>query len=410
MQVVNKERVARLLQGLAQFGKTEHGITRLAYTPEDKAAPGLAAGAGAGPWFAVVGRRCGQCGFAPRGNKPALAPVAMGSHIDTVVQGGAYDGTIGVVGALEVLHILQDEELERPLEVIIFRAEESSRFGFATIGSKMMAGVGDPDKFSSAPKAGDLTFKEALTAWGCDPAAYEQARREEGCFKSFWEMHIEQGKVLEETGQQIGIVHNIAAPTRFKIIVEGMADHSGATPMGFRKDALVSAARLVIAIEEAATNEAENGTVATVGVLDVEPASINVVPGKATLWVDLRGVDEESINCALGDIRDAVSEIAKTDTITITMDMLTADKPVALSEELAVKLDGICSAKGIAYRHMNSGAGHDAMHMAQLAPTSMLFVPCKGGISHNPAEYASNDDICLAIEILAEAVKSEALA
>ena len=185
---------------------------------------------------------------------------------------------------------------------------------------------------------------------------------------------------------------------------------TAATPMGFRKDALVSAARLVIAIEEAATNEAESGTVATVGVLDVEPSSINVVPGKATLWVDLRGVDEESINCALSDIRDAVSEIAKNDSITITMDMLTADNPVALSEELAAKLDVICAAKGIAYRHMNSGAGHDAMHMAKLAPASMLFVPCKGGISHNPAEYADNEDICLAIEILAEAVKEEASA
>ena len=130
----------------------------------------------------------------------------------------------------------------------------------------------------------------------------------------------------------------------------------------------------------------------------------------SVLWVDLRGVDEESINCALSDIRDAVSEIAKNDSITITMDMLTADNPVALSEELAAKLDVICAAKGIAYRHMNSGAGHDAMHMAKLAPASMLFVPCKGGISHNPAEYADNEDICLAIEILAEAVKEEASA
>ena len=245
MRVVNKERVARLLQGLAQFGKTEHGITRLAYTPEDKAAQDWLLEQVQDLGLQLSADTVGNVVLRRAGNNPALAPVAMGSHIDTVVQGGAYDGTIGVVGALEVLYILQDEELERPLEVIIFRAEESSRFGFATIGSKLMAGVGDPDKFSSAPKAGDLTFKEALTAWGCDPAAYEQARREEGCFKSFWEMHIEQGKVLEETGQQIGIVHNIAAPTRFKIIVEGMADHSGATPMGFRKDALVSAARLV---------------------------------------------------------------------------------------------------------------------------------------------------------------------
>ena len=410
MQAINKERVAGLLQGLAQFGKTEHGITRLAYTAEDKAAQEWLLKQIQDLQLKLSVDAGGNVFLRREGKNTDLAPVAMGSHIDTVVQGGAYDGTVGVVGALEVLYMLQDEELERPIEVIIFRAEESSRFGFATIGSKLMAGVGDPDKFSGAAKEGAVTFKEALTEWGCDPAAYKQARKAAGCFKSFWEIHIEQGKVLEETGERIGIVHNIAAPTRFKIIVEGIADHSGATPMGFRKDALVSAARLVIAIEEAATNEAESGTVATVGVLDVEPSSINVVPGKATLWVDLRGVDEESINCALSDIRDAVSEIAKNDSITITMDMLTADNPVALSEELAAKLDVICAAKGIAYRHMNSGAGHDAMHMAKLAPASMLFVPCKGGISHNPAEYADNEDICLAIEILAEAVKEEASA
>lgn len=409
MQAVNKERVARLLQGLAQFGKTEQGITRLAYTLEDKAAQDWLLDQVKELDLQVSCDAVGNVFLRREGKNPSLAPVAMGSHIDTVIQGGAYDGTIGVIGALEVLYMLKDEELERPVEVIIFRAEESSRFGFATIGSKLMSGAGDPDKFSSAAKAGAVTFKEALTEWGCDPAAYEQARREAGCFKSFWEIHIEQGKVLEETGERIGIVHNIAAPTRFKIIVEGMADHSGATPMGFRKDALVSAARLIIAIEEAAVNEADNGTVATVGVLDIEPSSINVVPGKATLWVDLRGVDEDSINCALNDIREAVSEIAKNDEIMITMDMLTADKPVALSEELAVKLSEICEAKGIACRHMNSGAGHDAMHMAKLAPTSMLFVPCKGGISHNTMEYAKNEDICLAIEILAEAIKSEAV-
>lgn len=408
MQAVNKERVAGLLQGLAQFGKTECGITRLAYTPEDKAAQDWLLAQIEDLDLKMTVDAVGNVFLRKEGKNPLLPPVAMGSHIDTVIQGGAYDGAAGVIGALEVLYMLKDEVLERSLEVIIFRAEESSRFGFATMGSKLMTGVGDPDHFSSAAKSGDITFKEALTAWGCNPADYSKAKKDKGCFKSFWEMHIEQGKVLEETGERIGIVHNIAAPTRFKIIVEGMADHSGATPMGFRKDALVSAARLVIAIEEAATNEAENGTVATVGVVDVEPSSINVVPGKVTLWVDLRGVNEESISSALGDIRDAVSEIAKNDNIMITMDMMTADHPVALSQELADKLDAICSGKGIAYRHMNSGAGHDAMHMAKLAPTSMIFLPCKGGISHNPAEHAENEDICLAIEILAEAVKNEA--
>lgn len=185
MQAVNKERVAGLLQGLAQFGKTEHGITRLAYTPEDKAAQEWLLGQVEDLRLQVSADAVGNVFLRRAGKNSALAPVAMGSHIDTVVQGGAYDGTVGVVGALEVLYMLQDEELERPVEVIIFRAEESSRFGFATIGSKLMTGEGDPDKFSSAAKDGAVTFKEALTEWGCDPAAYEQARKEHGCFKNF---------------------------------------------------------------------------------------------------------------------------------------------------------------------------------------------------------------------------------
>ena len=166
MQAINKERVAGLLQGLAQFGKTEHGITRLAYTAEDKAAQEWLLKQIQDLQLKLSVDAVGNVFLRREGKNTDLAPVAMGSHIDTVVQGGAYDGTVGVVGALEVLYMLQDEELERPIEVIIFRAEESSRFGFATIGSKLMAGVGDPDKFSGAAKEGAVTFKEALTEWG----------------------------------------------------------------------------------------------------------------------------------------------------------------------------------------------------------------------------------------------------
>lgn len=409
MRGVNKQRVEKLLEGLAQFGKTEHGITRLAYTKEDRAAQDWLLEEIKDLKLKVDVDAVGNIFLKREGTNLDLAPVAMGSHIDTVLQGGAYDGTVGVIGALEVLYMLCDEVLERTVEVIIFRAEESTRFGFATIGSKLMAGIGNPEKFSSAAKSGAINFKKAMTQWGCNPLNYKQAQKEPGYFKSFWEIHIEQGKVLETANERIGIVHAIAAPTRFKITVDGLADHSGTTPMSLRKDALVSASRLVLAIEEAAMNEEDSGTVATVGILEVEAASINVIPGRVNLWVDLRGIDEESIRFVLNNIRESILEISRTDEVQITLDMLTVDKPVALSEELAVKLEAICNNKGIAYRHMNSGAGHDAMQIAKIAPASMLFIPCKNGISHNPKEFADNDDICLAIEILAEAVRSEAL-
>ena len=223
-----------------------------------------------------------------------------------------------------------------------------------------------------------------------------------------YEYAKEQGKVLEQTQHQLGIVHNIAAPTRFKIHIKGMADHSGATPMGMRRDALVSAAKLILAVNEAAETEKANGSVGTVGVVDVEPGSINVVPGAVTLWVDVRGVDKASIARVLQSIREQAENVAVCDGVGVQIEMLTADSPVALDKALAAQSEAICTEKGFSFLHMNSGAGHDAMHMTKICPTTMLFVPCRAGISHNPAEYASTENICRGIEVLAEVLRREA--
>ena len=408
MLPVNSQRVADLIAGLAKFGRTEDGITRLAYSSTDKAAQ---------MWLLkqieyldleIREDMLGNLFLRKPGLDPALPPVACGSHLDTVIHGGAYDGMCGVVGALEAIHMLEDETLRRSIEVIVFRAEESSRFGYATIGSKLITGKATPDKFAHAAGKGGVTFADAVKEWGGNLEAYQKALLQPGAYKCFAEMHIEQGKVLEETKHQIGIVHNIAAPTRFKLHIHGIADHSGATPMGFRKDALVSAAKLILAVETAAIREKENGTVATVGVVEVDPGSINVVPGKVTLWVDLRGVDTESIQRTLKEIRQAVQGTARTDGITIEEEMLTSDSPVALDEALAAQSEAICREQRKSFLHMNSGAGHDAMHMPAVCPTTMLFIPCRGGISHNPAEFASNEDICAGIEVMAEILKREA--
>ena len=408
MLAVNKDRVNDLLMGLGEFGKTDQGVTRLAYSDEDRAAQNWLLEKVADLNLQVREDAVGNVFLRRVGEDDSLPAVATGSHLDTVIHGGIYDGMCGVVGALEALYMLKDAKLKRSVEVIIFRAEESSRFGFATIGSKLMTGNGTPESFSKAAKKGELSYVEALANWRCNPANYKEAIVVPNTYKSFSEIHIEQGKVLEETGKQVGIVHNIAAPTRFKIHIKGMADHSGATPMGFRKDALVSGAKLILAVETAATAEKDNGTVGTVGVVDVEPSSINVVPGGVTLWVDVRGVNNESIARTLEAIKAEANAVAENDGVAIEFEMLTADKPVALSEELAKKVEAICEAEGIDYLHMNSGAGHDAMHMAKLAPTTMIFIPCKEGISHNPAEFAKLEDVCRAVEVLAKLLESEA--
>lgn len=406
---VNKERVADLIKGLALFGTHEgEGVTRLAYSEQDKAAQMWLLTQIEDLGLEVREDAVGNVFLRRPGLNLNLPPVATGSHLDTVIHGGAYDGMCGVVGGLEALRMLSDETLLRSIEVIIFRAEESSRFGFATIGSKLLTGKATPDTFNKGTKKGDISFKRALAEWGCDPENYKDAVQKPGAFKSFTEMHIEQGKVLEELHTEIGIVHNIAAPTRFKIHIKGMADHSGATPMGMRRDALVSAAKLILAVEDAATEEKTFGTVGTVGVVDIDPGSINVVPGAVTLWVDVRGVLQESIQRCVAEINQAANSVAVDDKVGVSIEMLTADKPVALSEEMAKQSAAICEEKKISCLHMNSGAGHDAMHMASICPTTMLFIPCKGGISHNPAEYAKNEDLCRGIEVLAEILKREA--
>lgn len=408
MQKINQDRVAALLSGLAKFTASEEGVTRLAYSALDKEAQKWLLAQVADLHLTMREDAVGNVFLRRAGTQPELAPVACGSHLDSVIHGGAYDGMCGVVGALEALYMLQDEELERSVEVIIFRAEESSRFGFATMGSKLLTGSATPEELARGTKKGDISFLEALQEWGCDPAAYKSAILNKGTYSCFAELHIEQGKVLEQTQHEIGIVHNIAAPTRFKLHIKGVADHSGATPMGMRKDALVSASKLILAVNDAATEEKANGTVGTVGVVDIDPGSINVVPGEVTLWVDVRGVDNASIARTMQAINEAAENVAVCDGVGVSIEMLTADKPVALDDALAEQSEAICREKGFSFLHMNSGAGHDAMHMTKICPTTMLFIPCRAGISHNPAEYASNEDICRGVEVLAEVLRREA--
>ena len=408
MLAVNKERVNELLMGLAKFTASEQGVTRLAYSPLDREAQNWLLQRVQDLGLSLREDAVGNVFLRREGEEPELPPVACGSHLDTVIHGGAYDGMCGVVGALEALYMLRDVKLKRSIEIIVFRAEESSRFGFATMGSKLLTGAATVAKLSKGGKKGDISFEEALRQWGCDPARAADAILAPGAYASFSELHIEQGKVLEERGVQIGIVHNIAAPTRFKIHLQGMADHSGATPMGMRRDALVAAAKLILAVNEAAEDEKEHGTVGTVGVVEVEPGSINVVPGSVTLWVDVRGVQNSSIKRTLGNIQAEAENVAVTDRVGVHIEMLTADSPVPLSETLAEQTEGICQELGYSFLHMNSGAGHDAMHMAKIAPTTMVFIPCRGGISHNPAEYASMEDICHGISVLTHILEKEA--
>lgn len=402
---IKQARVLEILEHLKSFGgSVDKGITRLAYSAEDLAAQKYIMEKMQELGMEVRRDYVGNIFARLPGKNPTLPTIASGSHLDTVKQGGAYDGALGVVAALEAAYAIKEQGLEHPYEVIIFMAEESTRFGFATIGSKLLAGVGTPETFSSATKKDELSYIEVLKQAGFEPEKYEQVKLDANKYAAFVELHIEQGRVLADSGEAIGVVENIAAPTRMKITIEGVADHSGATPMNFRKDALVSGAKLILAIEEVGKAHSEQGIVTTVGVVDIEPSSINVIPGKVVLWLDLRGVDYEVILEAIEEIHEAVRCVGEADEVKITIDVLTSDKPVRLSKNLADITAGVCQQKNIKYRRMNSGAGHDAMHMAAIMPTTMIFVPSIEGISHNPAEMTSEADIIAGVEVLVETI------
>lgn len=393
------------IEDIAKIGAGESGMERLAFTESDRQARQYVINLMQDMGLAVREDAFGNVIGRLEGTDPHAAPVVTGSHIDTVPEGGKYDGIVGVAGALYALGKLKARgPLTHPIEIIIFMAEESSRFGFATMGSKAMAGQVNQTSWNKAKDKDGVTLSEAMNTFNLDLANIKQAVRKPGEIKAFIEMHIEQGSVLEATGNKIGVVTAIAAPTRLKITVKGFAAHSGTTPMEERQDALVSAAMIVLAIQEIGFAESRHGTVATVGNLIVQPGVMNVVPSLVEMWVDIRGVNHDSIIECLQDVKDAVSSIAESQETPAAIDILASDKPIQMHEEVRAVIAEAAKACGVSYQDIHSGAGHDAMNMALIAPAGMIFIPCRQGISHNPEEYADPADIQIGADVLAEAL------
>ena len=393
--------------GIARIGKGERGFNRLVFTDADWAAcdhfAGLMREAGLAVRMDAWGNLIGRL----EGTEPGAPAVATGSHLDTVPEGGNYDGGVGSVAGLGALMRLKARgPLRHPLELIVFRGEESSRFGIHTMGSKAMSGIASPDAWQSVKDPHGTPLAHVLEARGLDLARLPDAVRRPGELRAFVEVHIEQCFVLEQAGIPIGVVEAIAAPIRLKITVEGAASHSGATPMGKRRDALVTAAHLVLAVEDEARKRAERRVVGTVGILKVSPGALNVVPGRAELWVDLRGIDEASLAETAAAVRLAADGIAAREGTLVTVDTLASDTPVPMDPGVIAAIEAACRRLHVPFQRMPSGAGHDAMNMARIAPAGMIFIPCRGGISHNPDEYAAPADIVRGMDVLTETLAS----
>lgn len=398
--------VLEQIERLALFGKTNSGISRLAFSDADIAAREYIVDLMRDAGLTVRTDQAGNIIGYFAGKDENASVVLTGSHIDTVPEGGKYDGVVGVVGALAAIKRLQQgERLTHPIEVIVFLSEESSRYGYACIGSKAMSGVADINQWMKAKDAEGIAMDEAFLHMGIDMRLLTAASRVKEPIKGYVELHIEQGRFLEKEEQDIGIVEVIAAPTRLKITVEGMAAHSGATPMDERRDALVSAAMIILAIQEIGLEQTEYGTVTTVGKMNVLPGAVNVIPGLVELWVDIRGVDHESIIATLQDIKDAVVSVADNQETPVSIDVISSDKPVRMHKDVIEVIEKACESVGASYTEMNSGAGHDAMYMARIAPAGMIFIPCREGISHNPDEYVSPEQIMKGIDVLTETLR-----
>ena len=404
---MDRQWVDEVISHLATIGKTErNGSNRLAFSDEDMAGRkyfmGLMREAGLTVREDAFGNIVGR----QEGTDPSLPAVATGSHIDTVPNGGHFDGVAGSVASLLAIKRIKERgPVRHPLELIIFQMEESGRFSQATFGSKVM--VGKPGIMETVQKARDksgTTLTDAMASHGYDYTKLPEAKRVRGEISCFLELHIEQSPTLEQNNLPIGIVTAIAAPIRTHVIVEGKASHSGGTTMNNRKDALVSAAEMILAVRRVGNTFSRREIVATVGNISVFPGAMNVVPGRAELWIDLRGTNRTVMDQAQEALRLSAEGIAASYDTPITFNQLSADNPVPLTPKIISLLTDVAKDLNIPSMPIISGAGHDTMNMADITDVGMIFIRCKDGLSHNPGEFASTDDIMAGTHVLTEAL------
>lgn len=324
----------------------------------------------------------------------------IGSHLDSVISGGRYDGVVGVLAGLLILKWIKENNLNIPLKVVAFRCEESSSFGIATVGSGLITKKLQIEKMKKVKNTEGVSLYEALKFRGYNP----ECKKIEGVL-NYFELHIEQGRILEDEGLKIGIINSIAAATRYWLTIDGRQDHSGATPMGMRQDALCAAGEIIIELEKIAKRESVHSSVGTVGYLGNYPNAFNVVPGRVKMGLDIRGVDKDSIDRIDDEIVKFIDEVCKKRDLNYELDNISKAIPVKLDENLKNELSEVATKLGIEHKIMNSGAGHDAMKFWDIAPTGMLFIPCRDGVSHNKAEEIDYEDIILGSKIIFEELK-----
>jgi len=395
--VVNGERLLTSFEGLRRFGGTPAGGTeRLAYSDADLGArdyvQGLMRQAGLDVRIDAAGNILGR----RAGTDASLPPILIGSHIDSVPDGGNYDGNVGSMGALETAWTIHDKglRLRHSLEVVIFQNEEGG-----LVGSAIMSGDLKPGALDQAARSG-VTIREGIRRIGGDPDALERARRRSGDLAAYVELHIEQGGVLDESGTDIGVVEGIVGIEWWDVTVEGFANHAGTTPMNKRQDALLAAARFIEAVNRIVTSE-PGRQVGTVGQIRAEPGAPNVIPGRVVASLELRDLDRGKVDRLFEEIRTEAEHIGQASGTTFTFaNRNLGSIPAPTAEPIRAAIERTAEGLHLSHRRMPSGAGHDAQSFREICPIGMIFVPSRGGISHSPKEYTSPEDVVNGANVL----------
>lgn len=387
------------------------GFTRLGYTKEELSAHHQ---------FIKIASELGLTNYQDQaGNQWAVweidknAPtIAVGSHLDTVYNGGGYDGVVGVLCALAAIKMLKDKQFTpgKNIAVICFISEESARFGVSTIGSKALVGELEKTDLATVTDSEGITIKQAVEDMGLTWEDIEQAELGKDDLEQFVELHIEQGKQLQENNANIGIVEGIARPIRLIVKVSGMANHTGTTPMNQRQDAFVAIAPLVSFVNEEAlkiNREQATPLVATVSTAHVKPNAMNIIPSEVELGIDIRSVDDDLKKKLAENIKTYCLEMEKKYHVAVTVTNLVDNHSIRLDETTKQKLIDVCETLGLTTRVMDSGAGHDVMNMASKWPCGLIFIPCLDGISHQPDEFTATENLVNGAKVLENYLQTE---
>ena len=398
---VNEQRIESRIMELSKFGKDVNGRGyRVAFTKGDIEARA---------WYISLMKKAGlevKIDYAGniigkrKGKNPSLKPIAFGSHIDMVPDGGNYDGCVGSIGALEMIEVLNENNIttEHPLEVIIFCNEEGG-----TIGSMAMAGHLTAEGLQQKSQSG-LTMAEGIKAIGGNPDSISYSIRKKGDIKAFLELHIEQGGILEKENLQIGVVEGIVGIVHWEVTVDGFANHAGTTPMNMRQDALLAASKFIIAVNEV-INSVKGNQVGTIGKIAAMPGAYNVIPGKVLLGLEIRDLSSAKIELLFRAIEKRAVAIALSSKTKISfVRQANASKPALTDKMLQQKINSSAKALGFTTKLMQSGAGHDAQEIALIAPVAMIFVPSVGGISHSPKEFTKAVDMANGANVLLQTI------